>query len=439
MATSKKVNNLTINKVESQEVYNYMASNNLINEDELYLVEGDEYTNATQSKSGLMSNIDKSKLDGIADGANKTIIDSSLSTTSTNPVQNKVIKTELDKKADKTALDAKADKAALDGKLDKTGGTLTGNLTGKYLTGTWLQTTASTDLGRTPGKVAVLDQSGWVYYRTPAEIKSDIGADAVVTTNSDGLMSALDKSKLDGIASEATKTIIDTALDGTSANPVQNKVVKAELDKKFSKTGGTINGSVWVNSDSNESVAIYAGRVDADNWVKATSGVTIGKGSSAGAFVSLRCDRSSDTTETLKIFRDLYVDDGGLAHVTIADPIDSDHATTKKYVDTGLSGKLDKSGGTITGSIRVNESIHCNSIFLGGHLLNEKSEGLTFEQTDNPAGVEEILARIRIGTPKSNDEATTKKYVDNADKKILKQAKSYVNSSIVAAINSTSY
>ena len=30
---------------------------------------------------------------------------------------------------------------ALDGKLDKTGGTLTGNLTGKYFTGTWLQTT----------------------------------------------------------------------------------------------------------------------------------------------------------------------------------------------------------------------------------------------------------------------------------------------------------
>lgn len=385
---------------------------------------------ATESASGLMSAEDKSKLNGIAKGATKVVVDTALSSTSTHTVQNKVIKTELDKKADKTALD---------GKLDKTGGTLTGNLTGKYITGTWLQTTAATDLGYAPGKVAVLDQSGWVYYRTPAEIKSDIGADAVVTTNSDGLMSALDKSKLDGIASEATKTIIDTALDGTSANPVQNKVVKAELDKKFNKTGGTINGSVWVNSDSNESVTIYAGRVDADNWVKATSGVTIGKGSSAGAFVSLRCDRSSDTTETLKIFRDLYVDDGGLAHVTIADPIDSDHATTKKYVDTGLSGKLDKSGGTITGSIRVNDSIHCNSIFLGGHLLNEKSEGLTFEQTDNPAGVEEILARIRIGTPKSNDEATTKKYVDNADKKILKQAKSYVNSSIITAINSTSY
>lgn len=137
---------------------------------------------ATTSANGLMSVADKTKLNGIAKEANKTIVDTTLSDSSTNPVQNKVIKTELDKKADKTALDAKADKTALDGKLDKTGGTLTGNLTGKYLTGTWLQTTASTDLGRTPGKVAVLDDSGWVYYRTPAEIKSDIGADGYLPT-----------------------------------------------------------------------------------------------------------------------------------------------------------------------------------------------------------------------------------------------------------------
>ena len=66
-------------------------------------------------------------------------------------------------------------KKALSGKLDKSGGTLTGNLSGQYITGTWLQSTAATDLGKTPGKIAVLDDSGWVYYRTPAEIKSDIG------------------------------------------------------------------------------------------------------------------------------------------------------------------------------------------------------------------------------------------------------------------------
>ena len=53
--------------------------------------------------------------------------------------------------------------------------TLDGNLTGKYLTGTWLQTTAATDLNNTPPKVAVLDNSGWIYSRTPKELKSDMG------------------------------------------------------------------------------------------------------------------------------------------------------------------------------------------------------------------------------------------------------------------------
>ena len=146
---------------------------------------------ATTNTNGLMSAADKTKLNGIAAGANKTIVDTTLSNTSTNPVQNKVIKTELDKKADNTALDAKADKTALDGKLDKTGGTLTGNLTGKYLTGTWLQTTASTDLGRTPGKVAVLDEYGWVYYRTPAELKSDIGANGYLPTTGGTMTGAI--------------------------------------------------------------------------------------------------------------------------------------------------------------------------------------------------------------------------------------------------------
>ena len=40
-----------------------------------------------------------------------------------------------------------------------------GNYNGKYVTGTWLQTTQATDLGKKPGKVAVIDESGWIYSR----------------------------------------------------------------------------------------------------------------------------------------------------------------------------------------------------------------------------------------------------------------------------------
>ncbi len=57
------------------------------------------YSSATQSENGLLSAADKKKLDGIATGANKIIVDSALNTTSTNPVQNKIIKNALDGKA----------------------------------------------------------------------------------------------------------------------------------------------------------------------------------------------------------------------------------------------------------------------------------------------------------------------------------------------------
>lgn len=55
---------------------------------------------ATQDAKGLMSANDKTKLDGIAQGSNKTVVDTALSSTSTNPVQNKAVKAALDDKSD---------------------------------------------------------------------------------------------------------------------------------------------------------------------------------------------------------------------------------------------------------------------------------------------------------------------------------------------------
>lgn len=127
----------------------------------------------------------------VASGGGGVTVDTAMSDTSTNPVQNKVIKQYVDDKVASAgsnitvdaALNAtstnpvqnKTVKAALDSKLPTSGGTLTGNLTGKYITGTWLQSTAAANLGKTPGKIAVLDDSGWVYYRTPAELFADLG------------------------------------------------------------------------------------------------------------------------------------------------------------------------------------------------------------------------------------------------------------------------
>ena len=73
------VKKITYDKTEVDDKLSAKANNSLV----------------SQSSNGLMSSTDKVKLDGIAAGANKTIVDSALSTTSTNPVQNKVINSEI--------------------------------------------------------------------------------------------------------------------------------------------------------------------------------------------------------------------------------------------------------------------------------------------------------------------------------------------------------
>lgn len=65
------------------------------------------YGVATTSNNGLMSSTDKTKLDGIATGANKTVVDTTLSTTSTNPLQNKVVCASLNAMQD--TIDGKVD------------------------------------------------------------------------------------------------------------------------------------------------------------------------------------------------------------------------------------------------------------------------------------------------------------------------------------------
>lgn len=50
---------------------------------------------ATTSAAGAMSASDKVKLNGVAVGANKTVVDAALSTASLNPVQNKAVAAEL--------------------------------------------------------------------------------------------------------------------------------------------------------------------------------------------------------------------------------------------------------------------------------------------------------------------------------------------------------
>lgn len=57
------------------------------------------------------------------------------------------------------------------GALPLSGGTLTGSLSGQYITGTWLRTTEVSDKA---GDFATIDSDGWIYKRTASEANEDI-------------------------------------------------------------------------------------------------------------------------------------------------------------------------------------------------------------------------------------------------------------------------
>ena len=84
----------TVNTKDNDYTYRYNGSS-------WVAISANSIPEASQTIAGKMSAADKVKLDGIATGANKTTVDGSLSSTSTNPVQNKVVNTALANKVDK--------------------------------------------------------------------------------------------------------------------------------------------------------------------------------------------------------------------------------------------------------------------------------------------------------------------------------------------------
>lgn len=308
MPTNKNIENLVINKIENQAVYDYMVAHDLVNEDELYFVQGD----AEES----------------------IVVDSALNTTSENPVQNKVVATAINNlntlvgdtpvsdqintavasKADASdltahtgdsnihitstertnwnAAKAHADSAHAPSNAEENqnafsniivGGTtivadtktdtltivagnnvtLTPDATNDKLTIAAKDTvyTHPTYTARGAGLYKVtVDGTGHVSEATSV-VKDDIVALGIpaqdttyneATTSDAGLMSASDKTKLNGIADGANKTIVDSALSSTSTNPVQNKVVNTAISNLNTLVGDTSVASQISNAVANK-------------------------------------------------------------------------------------------------------------------------------------------------------------------------------------------
>ena len=104
------------------------------------------------------------------------------------------------------------------------------------------------------------------------------------------------KDKLDGIAAGATAITVDSALSGTSSNPVQNSVIKAALDTKQARhktASASVSASSW-NSSHQATVAMTD--VTASNDIDVRPGP---ESYDAWVNAGVRCTAQADGSITL--------------------------------------------------------------------------------------------------------------------------------------------
>ena len=215
-------------------------------------------TNATTSAAGLMSAEDKVKLDGVEGGATKTIVDDAMSSASTNPVQNKVIKQYVDDHAavyevtstNVSDLGYDASEGAsrysvtFDASFDSILANLAANKPMKFNV-TLPDSTGGFPVSFSTGYVSALNNSGYLFTGTILHypVVLSIGALGSATVylygtylpdpnpddSDDGKSLVVNGHKWD-----MKKAAVDDAMSSTSTNPVQNKVVKNYVDTKVS-------------------------------------------------------------------------------------------------------------------------------------------------------------------------------------------------------------
>ena len=409
---------------------------------------------ATTSANGLMSSADKVKLDGVEDGATKTIVDDAMSDTSTNPVQNKVVMKYIDSRGSLPPVSVKNDTMLIqvvdgayalrtkesifpvDDALDTESKNAVENgiIARRFeqLSGVTLPATSKRDglmtaanytklsgieAGATKTIVdATLDETSTnpVQNKAVKAALDEKAGTAVATASANGLMSSTDKTKLDGVEDGATKTIVDDAMSDTSTNPVQNKAVKAALDGKLSTQGGEILGHLSVGLTVSAEGSVSTGRTSTD------TGIHFEK---AGSDVG-RISHSSDPMTGV----------APIARLKVASPTEDDDAATKKYVDdravrynaaqtltdaqkAQARENVDAASAfapilTSPVMIRKERATDSAGVYLSTIDIGEKHAEIRLEDVNENAPV--AIANLRTPTGAGTDNyAATKGYVDS--------------------------
>lgn len=173
-----------------------------------------------QLSQNSFTNGEKEKLASIATGATNVTVDSAISQNSDNPVSSKAIYTELSKKVNSSGSKQLSDENFTSEEKTKLAGIQNG------------ATNVSVDAAITQNSNNPVTSAA-IYAELAKKVDADGGAGL-----SDNNFTDAYKEKLDGIASEATKTIVDATITENSTNPVTSAAVFAALATKVDADGG---------------------------------------------------------------------------------------------------------------------------------------------------------------------------------------------------------
>ena len=409
---------------------------------------------ATTSANGLMSSADKVKLDGVEDGATKTIVDDAMSDTSTNPVQNKVVMKYIDSRGSLPPVSVKNDTMLIqvvdgayalrtkesifpvDDALDTESKNAVENgiIARRFeqLSGVTLPATSKRDGLMTAANYTklsgieagatktIVDEALDAASTNPVQNKAVKTAldgkagTAEATTGAAGLMSAADKVKLDGVEDGATKTIVDDAMSDTSTNPVQNKAVKAALDGKLSTQGGEILGHLSVGLTVSAEGSVSTGRTSTDTGIhfeKAGSDVgRISHGSDPMTGVApIARLKVASPTEDDDAAPKKYVDDRAVRYDAAQTLTDAQKAQARENVDAASAFTPILTSPVMIRKERATDSA---GVYLSTIDIGEKQAEIRLEDVNENAPV--AIANLRTPTGAGTDDyAATKGYVDS--------------------------
>ncbi len=436
---------------------------------------------ATTSANGLMSSADKVKLDGVEDGATKTIVDDAMSDTSTNPVQNKVVMKYIDSRGTLPPVSVKNDTMLIqvvdgayalrtkesifpvDDALDTESKNAVENgiIARRFeqLSGVTLPATSTRDGLMTAANYTklsgieaganktVVDAALDATSTNPVQNKAvkaaldEKAGTAVATTAANGLMSAADKAKLDGVEAGANKTTVDAALDAASENPVQNKAVKAALDGKLSTLGGEISGHLDVGQTVSAEGSVSVGRTSSDTGIhfeKAASDagrISHGSDPMTGVAPIARLKVASPTEDDDAATK-AYVDDSAVRYDAAQTLTDAQKLQARKNIDavgnyspqfTGFLS-LAPANGTLGTGVGLSPSRDGNNFALDISDVNENTPTLltgvktpTDADTNAAATVEYVKAKVASGGGVTVDDAMSGTSTNPVQNKTIKQ------------------